>query len=453
MVLQHKQGRVAPRRFDDKRTGWLRALFAARKGTVAIILAVSMVPLIAATGAAVDMSRAYLARVRLSNALDAAGLAVGSSQGTEAQLREIARRFFIANYPPTALGTATPPTVTIEGGLITLTSTVRVETTMMRVVGIDHLDVAVSSTINREVKGLEVVLVLDNTGSMRGSRIRALRTASSDLVNILFGDQETAEKLTIGLVPFAGTVNLGSAQNGLLTGLDQNAFSPDTWRGCVLARAPPHDALDTSVVAGGAWPPFLWTNDPTNNWPSLRGAPIQTRGPNKHCPRQVVPLINRKSPLLQAITGMQAEGITHINIGAVWGWRLLSPEAPYTQGRRYNDPEYNKALIVMTDGENFINGSSYSAYGRLAERQLGTQSAGQAVNELNRRTALVCENAKQAGIIVYTIAFAVNSITVRNLMQGCATDASKFFRTPTAEDLRQAFRIIASELSNLRIAR
>ena len=50
---------------------------------------------------------------------------------------------------------------------------------------------------------------------------------------------------------------------------------------------------------------------------------------------------------------MQAKGGTNIMEGVMWGWRVLSPEPPFTEGKAYDDPENDKFLIVMTDGENW----------------------------------------------------------------------------------------------------
>ena len=53
------------------------------------------------------------------------------------------------------------------------------DTNFMNLFGIDSVTVASSTTVRREVQGLEVVLVLDNTGSMNtNNNIEALRTAS-----------------------------------------------------------------------------------------------------------------------------------------------------------------------------------------------------------------------------------------------------------------------------------
>ena len=53
----------------------------------------------------------------------------------------------------------------------------------------------------------------------------------------------------------------------------------------------------------------------------------------------------------------------------MWGWRVLSPEPPFTEGRDYTDPENTKYLVLMTDGENWHqamsnhNKSSYHSFG------------------------------------------------------------------------------------------
>lgn len=107
-----------------------------RRGAVAVIFVVALVPLIAAGGAAIDISRAYLVQQRLGMAIDAAGLAVGSSNGTEAELRQKMERFFRANYPENEVGVPATPLMTISGGRIRISATANVDATLMRIVGI-----------------------------------------------------------------------------------------------------------------------------------------------------------------------------------------------------------------------------------------------------------------------------------------------------------------------------
>ena len=60
---------------------------------------------------------------------------------------------------------------------------------------------------------------------------------------------------------------------------------------------------------------------------------------------------------------------------------------------------------------------------------------------------------KTAGVRVYTITFQVSSSTAQTLFRNCASRPEWYFNSPDNAALRQAFRTIGSELSNLRIAR
>ena len=65
--------------------------------------------------------------------------------------------------------------------------------------------------MTRSASGLELVLVLDNTGSMtQDNKLTSLKTAATTLVNILTGGQNSVPKLWMGLVPFSQAVNIGT---------------------------------------------------------------------------------------------------------------------------------------------------------------------------------------------------------------------------------------------------
>ena len=49
---------------------------------------------------------------------------------------------------------------------------------------------------------------------------------------------------------------------------------------------------------------------------------------------------------------MAAQGATGVGEGAMWGWRVLSPGAPFTDGRAYSTKNNTKVLVLMTDGQN-----------------------------------------------------------------------------------------------------
>lgn len=440
----------------------LTSFAADRQGVTAVFFVLALVPITAAAGAAIDISRAYLVKHRLGIAIDAAGLAVGASTGkTEAELNQILQDYFKANYPAEELGVPATPVMVIDESVIKISASAKVDTTLMRVVKIEEIEVEAATEIVRETKGLDVVLVLDNTGSMSGSKLASLKTASKQFIEILFGDESEPEQLLIGIVPFAGTVNVGTAQtfqnNFINPDPAESEFSPDRWRGCVEARTAPHDQQDTNQVTGGKWTKYLWPDNSRNRWYYLHGSLYnhQYYGPNKQCPVELLPLTNQKQAALNKIDDMIANGLTHINLGAVWGWRVLSPTSPYTEGHNYDDPDYNKAIVIMTDGQNTApSGDTYTGYGFLSDGNLGTTSSTSTARDtLNSRLSTICTNIKAKNVLVYTITFQVSSSSTRDLMRGCATDAGKYFNSPSNEQLEKTFQAIGAELSNLRIGK
>jgi hypothetical protein len=260
------------------------------------------------------------------------------------------------------------------------------------------------------------------------------------------------------------------------------AASPK-WNGCVEARPNGLEETDTAPNIANPntlWVPYFQPDEPDNgNYNSYlddqvpNGTSVEDRlvnsakyagqtsdSPNTDCSMQkILPLTNDKATLLSYVNGMQATGYTHIAIGAAWGWRVLSPGAPFTEGSAYGNADWNKILVLMTDGVNTIPGrgnhlgSDYTAYGYLGEARLGTQSRPQAELEQNVRTTLVCDRVKAAGIRVYTILLMENNSDVRTMLRNCATSPQMFFDTPSAADLEAVFKQIAAELSNLRLSR
>lgn len=435
-----------------------------RSGVIAIVVALAAIPLMLATGAAIDFGRAYVVKSRLGFALDAAGLAVGSSDPTS-DLDQIFRRYFEANFPSHELGSPFNLAMTVDGPDILLSANARVDTTFLKLIHRDTIEVRAEAKIVRDTKGLEVILVMDNTGSMASyGRMTALKAAATDLVNILFGPQDVADKLWIGLVPFSGAVNINAAgwpnRDDFINSYSSLDWGTSSWHGCVMARPYPHDVRDTSVVDGGKWNVLYWADHNTyNDWVSGKKsnnydiAEPDQRGPNKYCPQAVTPLTNVKSTLLPRIQAMVPVGNTHVNEGAAWGWRLISPDPPFTEGSPYGTPGINKAVVIMTDGDNTHSNSVYTAYEYLSDGVLGTTNATTAGNRLDSRLTEICTNMKALGIVVYTITLALNDETTQNLYRTCATDSAKYFNSPSSAELQGAFRAIGAELSNLRIAK
>lgn len=229
----------------------LRSLIASDRGNIAMIFGLSAVPLFLAAGMGIDMWRAYAVKVRLEAALDAAALAVGStSPGTggwspsNTVLTNRLQNFFTANYPASALGTPSTPTMTLDtsnSNALDFSVTATVPTVFMTVVGINSLTVGVTNQVVL-AQGLEVALVLDNTGSMMcgdsypttcntgvpPSHMDTLRTDAQDMINALFSQTPDVSKLYVAIVPYVTAVNVSTAmttQTGPMTTSLNNTMS------------------------------------------------------------------------------------------------------------------------------------------------------------------------------------------------------------------------------------
>lgn len=197
------------KRFFVKLAGFL----AATGGNVATVFSLALVPISVMGGGAIDFAQAMNARGRLAEALDAAALAVGSQPNIElGEAEAMALDYIEANYPAREIGQVHSISISIDDdeGIVTLSGQSRVDTTLLGIMGMDYINVDWTSEVRRAQQNLELVMVLDNTGSMSGSKIRSLRDAAHLLTDILYSGADEPEDVRVGLVPFASTVNVGS---------------------------------------------------------------------------------------------------------------------------------------------------------------------------------------------------------------------------------------------------
>lgn len=425
-----------------------------------------VVPIVmSATGMAVDMGRAYMVKKRLGQAVDAAALAVAGSRGSAIELEDKMDAFVDRNFNDDRFATITRLDLFPSDDQIKIEAEAKSRNYFMPIFGFDDIKIYAEATVQKELRGIEAVLVMDNTGSMsRNNNIEALRTAAEDFVSIMFDRAPDPDVIKIGLVPYSTSVNVGRYGLGLNPDGSQyasgvpfvnnpnnipyttNYNSSNGWLGCVI-----EDETNDTEDWSGNWDMYRFCRDADDN--TIRWcASNQNNGfanyrPNYVCPTShVTPLSSDEGYLVDRINTMNARGHTLGNYGMVWGWRLISPEFPFQEGADYDDQIWRKAVIMMTDGQNTMH-PFYSAYGPTDDHSIGTA-------EENQKLATVCENMKDEGIIVYTITFtsSINSNT-KDYYRGCATDETKYYDAPGQADLIDAFQSISRELSNLYLAK
>ena len=199
-------------------------------GSVLPFIALGIVLLAGATGTAIDMGRVQIVQTRMQTALDAAGVAIGTelSSTPTASLNQEAQKYFNANFPPGYMGSkigTLKTTVSSDNTTITLTVSGTVSTTMMQLAGISTVNVSAASTTTRSQSGMELVLVVDNSGSMAqpaggsDTKLAAAQNAIGIMLDILYGStngvkNDTNPNLWVGLVPFSQAVNIGLNHTG-----------------------------------------------------------------------------------------------------------------------------------------------------------------------------------------------------------------------------------------------
>jgi hypothetical protein len=337
---------------------------------------------------------------------------------TDAELTVLARRIFDAaiaklddvnidmfevHYNPTTESF----TLDIDGSM---------NTAIMGIAGVANLAINVLSEVKLgKPPYMEVVMALDNTGSMNdNNKIGSLRDSASMLVNSLFEHPDA--DVMVGLVPFAQYVNVGVA-NKTKSWMGTSSAS---WEGCVGSRNYPANTEDTDYA--------------TNPIPAIEGSV---------CGLEIHAMSTNKDAMLDAISNMTGAGWTYIPSGLVWGWRLLTDGEPFAEGvsnAELEDLGGIKVLILLTDGEN-TKAPSYPEHDST-DRALA-----------DNLTVQLCDNVKNDGIILYTIAFDVTDANIRSLLEGCGTTPGHYFEPDNATELADAFEKIATSLRNLSLSK
>jgi Flp pilus assembly protein TadG len=234
-----------------------RAFIRAKGGNVAMIFAISVLPLMIAAGTGLDFARAMLVRQQMGSALDAAALAVGSSTGLDqAAAQALAKKYFDANYTVNKSDYGSPivsiPTSGFDSkGSVVITATTSMPTVLMKLVNITALPITTSSNVIWGQTKLWVALVLDNSGSMSqgdasGSKMSALQTASKQLLTVLQTAASNPGDVKVGIVPFTRSINIGKSAYVGSTSIDWGEW-----------EAPPANATTISGAVGpGSTCPF-----------------------------------------------------------------------------------------------------------------------------------------------------------------------------------------------------
>ncbi|MEP9401562.1 TadE/TadG family type IV pilus assembly protein [Sphingomonas sp. VNH70] len=192
-----------------------------RRGNTLAMMAIALIPLTALGGSAIDTGRVMFVKTRLQQACDAGALAgrkfmKGSEFDQRAQTQ--ANAFFANNFQAGMMGSGTPSFVAVRTAdfQVAGTASVTVPMTLTQMIGMKPVALTVTCEAKLEVPNLDVMFVLDTTGSMaetnRGdlvNKITALRTAVVNFYDTMDRARQPGTDIRYGAVPYSANVNVG----------------------------------------------------------------------------------------------------------------------------------------------------------------------------------------------------------------------------------------------------
>jgi Flp pilus assembly protein TadG len=258
-------------------------------------------------------------------------------------------------------------------------------------IGHETFTLGASSGAMQSITDIEIVLVLDVSGSMAGTKLANLKVAAANFVDTVTANNQD-ERVSVAIVPYNAQVNtpdfLISKYNavGPVTVANANCLEfpaamfaqPGISRTAPIARAMYADTASgttggTGYTAhnttgnGGANNAFQFCNPRNGN--AVTGALTQNL---------IMPPTSDADALKARINALYAAGNTSITLGMKWGLTLVDPgtrsvysdligeghmEAAFA-GRPYDYGEEDtmKVIVLMTDGEHVAHRVTADAY-------------------------------------------------------------------------------------------
>jgi len=395
----------------------MKRLMKSTRGAAMPLIAGGMIPALAAIGSGIDYGRLYVVKTRLQTGVDAAALAGarayavddGSTRARDAQ----AQAYFDANYPDEFMGSTdvklTKSFTKIKDTNVTeMTGVATLPMSFMQIFGVKPMEVSATASAELQPHPLEVMMVLDNTGSMqtalsRGrTRMTALKEAVSTFLDVIHQGRTQRQDVAIGMVTYDVTTNVGAilqkynvaiAQSDGFTnvgnytgGSSSFPTNPLGWKGCVNNDTTVRDVgTNIGVQEPGAW-------DLTRTLPGEKGNPPVT--PYHYMPNMastgsyrtvsMYPADYKSQDSNTATTDTRRNNLYHLGTNTTIANRLANTAA-YRQhfydmyiGLNANPVANDDVIVRASDGGAFVPGSGVAwrvEYTRIPYYASGTDWA------------------------------------------------------------------------------
>lgn len=458
-------------------------------------------------GAAVDIMRNEMNRTRIQSVTDRAALAAADLEQT-LDPRLVVRSYFkayglegfIKKIEPKGFGTPASGTVS-DGRSVHIQAEMTAPSDFLRLVGVKTLKSPAISTAQEKVTNVEISLVLDISGSMRhaatggGTKIGAVKTAATKFVYTVLND-DAKDRVSLSVVPYSGQVNAGPEILGAM-----NVNKLHDYSHCVEFAESDFSQTDISTTTPmRQGQHFTWYHQSLDSkitkpdCPMRKYERIHAISQDKHEIAGELVVDSDGKPILTTGGDLQItkkgkiqrfthQAFTAIHYGAKWGITLLDPsfrkinkvltkdsmDATFSERPLDFGSDVQKHLVLMTDGQNvdtrrinweYYNEPSevahwnYNSAGAYYDALSSTQrddfisiefTAARADTFLKR----VCKAAKDKNIVVWTIAFEMESSDA-DVMEACASSKSHHFNA-NGTNIQDVFQGIAAQIMQLKL--
>ncbi|MEM6480792.1 MAG: VWA domain-containing protein [Pseudomonadota bacterium] len=362
----------------------LSAFWKEEEGAATILTLFIFMFMLVMAGLGVDTMRHEMERAHLQATLDSAVLAGAGTptQKTKNEVREIVQDYFEKSGMSQYLNEISDDDIesTINSTRIAASANMEIDTYLMKLSGVQTLSASAAATAEITIPKIEVSLVLDVSGSMKGAKIDEVQEGAKDFVTAIIGGADPGNSF-ISLIPFNANVTPSAGLYNALTVSEGHQRS-------TCLRFDQADFNTVKLNPNNSFDQQIFTSSHGNTFNNHNAGSLTSGGSaefNRSCFTndyvEILPYSMSVGDLHKAIEALQAAGYTSQNIGMKWATALLDPafSSVVTELQKpvpsvdadgnavmvsevnpalknipasYADQETQKIIVLMSDGDN-----------------------------------------------------------------------------------------------------
>ncbi len=423
--------------------GPFRKFMRDRSGTIALMTGFLLPVIVLAAGGATDITRAMSAKAQAQRALDSTVLSLARSGLTAEEIEERGPEMLRGNLLGRNLK-AELITTDFNGDedsnndgkadSVSGTALVGTQAYFLSIIGEDTIEAAISGSATKpSALPFEISMVLDVSGSMNDNlngqpRIERLKQSSIALFDTLEEQLSRRADISVALVPYSTSVNIGDIDNVILEGTSLAG----------RASPPPGDDVWGAERFRGTTATGFDINDEN---PNTRQIPFVTTAEIAHQTpvSRIQPLSDSRAVYQASVNDLTADGWTSAHMGMIWGVYSLSPNWNSvwpTNAKPYGAA--NKTIVILTDG-------AFNTTHAIGSR---STNDGETSNSYFQSA---CDLAKDRGIVIYAVALSLDTESEDRLATCVDNSGGELFTANSANSLRDSFVEIARKIGGLRL--